>query len=82
LPLPPVDMQFLLEFLTGLLNTPSPTGYAHRAIAFTREALAPFPELKLALTRKGALLATWPGSAANAPRALTAHVDTLGAMVK
>ena len=80
--LPPVDNAYLLEFLTGLLNTPSPTGYAHRAIAYTRQALAAFPELKLSLTRKGALLATWPGSQNSAPRALTAHVDTLGAMVK
>ena len=80
--LPSVDSAYLLEFLTGLLNTPSPTGYAHRAIAYTRQALAAFPELKLSLTRKGALLATWAGSRDSAPRALTAHVDTLGAMVK
>ena len=33
-------------------------------------------------TRKGAVVATWPGRAQSAPRALTAHVDTLGAMVK
>jgi putative aminopeptidase FrvX len=33
-------------------------------------------------TGKGAVVAEWPGRAADAPRALTAHVDTLGAMVK
>ena len=33
-------------------------------------------------TRKGALVVTWPGKRADARRALTAHVDTLGAMVK
>ena len=82
MPLPTIDQTYLQEFLTGLLNTPSPTGYAHQAVAFTRAALAAFPELKLSQTRKGALLAAWPGSAANAPRALTAHLDTLGAMVK
>lgn len=80
--LPNIDHAYLLEFLTGLLNTPSPTGYSHRAIAFTRQALAAYPELKLSQTRKGALLAHWPGNKDSAPRALTAHVDTLGAMVK
>ena len=33
-------------------------------------------------TGKGALLATWKGISDDAPRALTAHADTLGAMVK
>jgi putative aminopeptidase FrvX len=35
-----------------------------------------------ALSRKGALVATWNGEISDAPRALTAHADTLGAMVK
>lgn len=80
--LPAIDTDFLIEFLTGLLNTPSPTGYTHRAIEYTQHALASFPELELALDRKGALIAAWPGARSDAPRALTAHVDTLGAMVK
>jgi putative aminopeptidase FrvX len=82
MPLPSIDTTYLLNFLSGLLNTPSPTGYSHRAIAFTEQALAAFPELKLAHTRKGALTAEWPGQVASAPRAVTAHADTLGAMVK
>jgi putative aminopeptidase FrvX len=80
--LPVIDQDDLLNFLVGLLNTPSPTGYAHQAIEYTRQALAAFPELGLALTRKGALVARWPGQRSDAPRALTAHADTLGAMVK
>lgn len=80
--LPPVDHEYLLNFLSGLLNTPSPTGYAHQAVVYVREAMSAFPELKLSLTRKGALVAAWPGDRSDAPRALTAHVDTLGAMVK
>jgi putative aminopeptidase FrvX len=80
--LPTIDTTYMLSFLTGLLNTPSPTGYSHRAIAFTEQALAAFPELKLAHTRKGALIAEWPGQVTSAPRAVTAHADTLGAMVK
>ncbi len=80
--LPPIDTKFLVDFLTGLLNTPSPTGYTDRAIYYTESALAAFPQLACTRTRKGALVATWPGQQANAPRALTAHIDTLGAMVK
>ncbi len=80
--LPPIDTQYMLDFLVELLNTPSPTGFAHRAIELTEKAFSAFPELSLKRTRKGALVATWPGESDNAPRALTAHADTLGAMVK
>ena len=40
------------------------------------------PEVQSQRTRKGALLVTFPGQKSDAPRGLTAHVDTLGAMVK
>jgi putative aminopeptidase FrvX len=80
--LPAVDTDYLLSFLADLLNTPSPTGFAQDAIALTEKALRAFPELELSHTRKGALVAEWPGESTDALRALTAHVDTLGAMVK
>jgi putative aminopeptidase FrvX len=80
--LPEIDTSFLLEFLTKLLNIPSPTGHAEAAIAFTEETLGAFPVLRLARTRKGALTATWRGDQDEGPRAVTAHVDTLGGMVK
>lgn len=80
--LPPIDNQFLLEFLTGLLNTPSPTGMTGEAIDRVQQSLSAFPGLSFRRTRKGALVVTWPGRENGSPRALTAHVDTLGAMVK
>lgn len=80
--LPQIDEPYLMEFLSGLLLTPSPTGYAHKAVRYTENALAEFPFLELYRTRKGALVAKWPVSGDRAPVALTAHVDTLGAMVK
>lgn len=79
--LPPIDIPYLLNFLTRLLNTPSPTGYTEEAIAFVEQELSAFP-LQLTRTRKGALVARWQGRFDDTPRALTAHVDTLGAMVK
>ena len=80
--LPTIDTAYLLEFATGLLNTPSPTGLTDAGIAFTQQTLSAFGGLKFTRTRKGALVVTWPGQHDDAPRALTAHVDTLGAMVK
>ena len=82
MPLPVIDDNYLVSFLSGLLNTPSPTGYTLQAVSFTEQALEAFPELKLSRTRKGALVVEWPGRQSDAPRALTAHADTLGAMVK
>ncbi len=80
-PLPELDTASMLNFLTRLLNTPSPTGNAEAAIRLLEAELAAYP-LQLTRTRKGALVARWQGEREDAPRALTAHVDTLGAMVK
>ncbi len=80
--LPPIQSDLLITFLAGLLNTPSPTGFTDQAIAYTAQALGELPELELHHTRKGALVALWRGLRSDAPRALTAHADTLGAMVK
>lgn len=82
MPLPNINPEELLSFLSNLLNTPSPTGYTEGAIAASEKALADFPDLQMRRTRKGALVATWRGVNSDAPRALTAHADTLGAMVK
>ncbi|MCS7011958.1 MAG: M42 family metallopeptidase, partial [Anaerolineales bacterium] len=69
-------------FLVKLLNTPSPTGLAEPAIALCEQTLKDFPTLSLQRTRKGALLVTMRGDVEEGQRAVTAHVDTLGAMVK
>ena len=82
MPLPGIDTNYLLNFLTDLLYIPSPTGLAERAIDRIEQSLQVFPELEFSRTRKGALIAIWSGESAEAPRALTAHADTLGAMVK
>ena len=49
--LPKVDNEYLLNFLAGLLNTPSPTGLAQPAIDYTERALAVFPGMRLTLSR-------------------------------
>jgi putative aminopeptidase FrvX len=80
--IPQIDTSYMINFLTGLLNTPSPTGFADAAIDFTEKALKSFSGLEFSRTRKGALVVKWEGQKSDHPRALTAHVDTLGAMVK
>lgn len=76
----PIDLDELLNFLVPLLNTPSPTGFSERAVALCEERFARFgPTWR---TNKGALVLTLKGVADDQPRAVTAHVDTLGAMVK
>lgn len=73
-----------IEFLVGLLDTPSPTGYSSEAVDYVAMAFATLelPGMDIQATRKGALLVTLPGSERDAPRGLTAHVDTLGLMVR
>lgn len=80
--LPPIDAEYLLSVLIELLNTPSPTGFVRGAIEVVERTMQDFSFLSLSQTRKGALVATWKGSSTDSPRGLTAHVDTLGAMVK
>ena len=78
--LPDIPMDMILEFLTGLLNTPSPTGDTEQAMAYVEQAVRDLP-LSVSRTIKGGLVLTWAGDTTR-PRALTAHVDTLGAMVR
>ena len=78
--LPAIPMDAILEFLVGLLNTPSPTGDTEQAMAYVEQAVGGLP-LSVSRTLKGGLVLTWPGDS-TCPRALTAHIDTLGAMVR
>lgn len=76
-----IDTDYLTDFLVGLLNTPSPTGDTECGIAYVESALHQLG-LETRRTVKGALVATLAGKSEAEPRAVTAHVDTLGAMVK
>jgi putative aminopeptidase FrvX len=80
--LPKIDETYFTTFLVDLLNIASPTGFAEPAIAFVEKELSKYKQLELSRTRKGALIAKWNVENDKAPVALTAHVDTLGAVVK
>lgn len=79
--LPPINTEKMIAFLVDLLNIPSPTGDTDQAMAYVQQAFAdlPFPT---EIAPKGFLSGAWPGVRHDAPRALTAHVDTLGGMVQ
>jgi putative aminopeptidase FrvX len=76
-----IDLEYLLDILARLIRTPSPTGMAEAAIAVVEAALDDLG-LSHERTMKGAAVCTLEGRQATRPRALTSHVDTLGAMVK
>ncbi len=73
-----------VAFLVGLLEVPSPTGCTDEAVDYAAERFAALslPGLTASVTPKGALLLTLPGRASSARRGLTAHIDTLGLMVR
>ncbi len=75
------DLDYMVRMLVELCQTPSPTGLAEPALKLVERELQGLG-LATSRTRKGALLAHVPGRTLEAPRVLSAHVDTLGAMVK
>ncbi len=80
--LPKINETYFTTFLVGLLNIASPTGFTEPAISFVEKELSKYKQLQLTRTRKGALVAKWEVDSDLPPVALTAHVDTLGAVVK
>jgi putative aminopeptidase FrvX len=80
--LPEINTAEMLDFLSRLLNTHSPTGFTESAIALCEASLSELPGVTMHRTNKGALVAVIAGETDGPWRALTAHVDTLGAMVK
>jgi len=69
------------KLLKKLVSIPSPSGNTNEVIRFVEDFLT---EVKVEhkRNRKGGLIATLPGKDNSQHRMLTAHVDTLGAMVK
>jgi putative aminopeptidase FrvX len=80
--LPAVDGDYMLEQTAALCRIPSPSGFTRAAIDHVAGELDRLG-VPCRRTVKGALVATLPGGdTAQGGRTLSAHVDTLGAMVK
>jgi putative aminopeptidase FrvX len=76
-----IDLPYLIDCLMELVRTPSPTGFTEDAVGFAERAFRALG-VQTERTNKGALVAHVPGRSDDRPRALSGHVDTLGAMVK
>lgn len=76
-----IDQEYLLEKLLELLQIHSPTGYTDPVVRSVCEELDVLG-IDYELTRRGAIRAILPGKISSPDRAVVAHVDTLGAMVK
>jgi putative aminopeptidase FrvX len=76
-----IDHEYLKSTLLKLLEVHSPTGYTDPIV---REACRLLEDLGLdfELTRRGAIRATLSGRQQSPDRAIVAHLDTTGAMVK
>ncbi|MFC5405910.1 M42 family metallopeptidase [Cohnella soli] len=81
---PQLNRDYTLNILQKLLATPSPSGFCMDIMELVREEVAKLG-FKLEMTLKGNAIITIPGAdGANeqGTLGLTAHVDTLGAMVR
>lgn len=78
---PAIDMDYLTGLLRQLLEIPSPTGYTDQIVHFCGRELHRLG-IPFSLTRRGAIRADLSGAKYSPDRAVVAHLDTLGAMVK
>lgn len=74
-------MEKVTNFLVDLLKTKSPSGHAERAIEYVKNAFEKL-DVKCDVTVKGALICFIKGKNGSIKRTVSAHVDTLAAMIK
>ena len=74
-------MKETLQLIKKLVKIPSPSGNTEKVISFVESYLKDF-QVKMKRNHKGGLIVTIPGKNNSQHRMLTAHVDTLGAIVK
>ena len=70
-----------LDYIVKLTTTPSPTGYTTAIMNYIQSELESFG-YQASKTPKGGILVTVPGTNGDQHRMVTAHLDTLGAMVR
>lgn len=76
-----LDRDYLLDILARLLDTPSPSGMTDAVVQLVCAELEAL-DIHYATTRRGAIRADLEGLRHSPDRAIVAHLDTLGAMVK
>jgi peptidase M42 family hydrolase len=76
-----LDKAYLEHTLLSLLNIHSPSGFTDQIVHFVGNELQNLG-ITYDVTRRGAIRATLNGRQDNGDRAILAHLDTLGAMVR
>ena len=76
-----LDREYLLATLDRLLRVPSPSGMTDAVVGMVSAELKALG-VPFSLTRRGAIRADLEGMRHSPDRAIVAHIDTLGAMVK
>lgn len=75
------DLDYIRQTLLELLAIPSPTGLTDEIVHYTGHRLGEL-DIPFEITRRGAIRGTLKGRQSSPDRAVVAHLDTLGAMVK
>ncbi len=76
-----IDREFLTTQLKALLAIPSPTGYTDNIVHYVGGELQKLG-IPFELTRRGGIRGDLSGEQKSPDRAITVHLDTIGAMVK
>ncbi|SDS35333.1 osmoprotectant NAGGN system M42 family peptidase [Pseudomonas oryzae] len=81
MPLADPDLDYLRRVLLEMLAIPSPTGFTDTIVRYVAERLDELG-VPYELTRRGTIRATLKGRRASPDRAVSAHLDTIGASVR
>ena len=76
-----IDIEYVKSTLLDLLAIPSPAGFTDEAVRYTCKQLEHFG-LHYEITRRGCIRADMKGRVYSPDRAIVAHLDTIGCMVK
>lgn len=76
-----IDIEYVKKTLLDLLAIPSPAGFTDEAVRYTCKQLEEYG-LHYEITRRGCIRADMKGRINSPDRAIVAHLDTIGAMVK
>lgn len=79
--LPEPDLEYLQKVLLEMLAIPSPTGFTDTIVRYVAERLNELG-IPFELTRRGTIRATLKGKRNSPDRAISAHLDTIGAIVR
>ncbi|MFJ4144741.1 osmoprotectant NAGGN system M42 family peptidase [Pseudomonas sp. NPDC089734] len=79
--IPDPDLNYLQKVLLEMLAIPSPTGFTDTIVRYVAERLEELG-IPFELTRRGTIRATLKGKQNSPDRAVSAHLDTIGASVR